>query len=320
MKIIGGFYEMLLPKESFEYHDKAVALSNGRACIRQIIKSLNIKKCYLPNYTCDAIYHPFDLENIDYELYCIDEKMEALSLPELIENEFFYYINYFGVKNNVVKKLYNKYGNKLIIDNTHDFFKQQQYDCCSFTSARKYFGVPDGAFLYSSVPINNNYKRFDSYTLSHNLERIKGNQVIGFKMFQDYEKSLTCEINKISIISEKLLSSIDIDNTKLRRKNNFKILHEILGKLNLFIFEDMEEEDIPFAYPFLPADLFDKSLLYSSNIFVPTLWADALDREITTEFETKLSKNLLPLPIDERYDDEDMLFMSAQIIKFLNHV
>lgn len=319
MKVIGGFYEMLLPKESFEYHNEAVALSNGRACIRQIIKSLNITKCYLPNYTCDAVYHPFDLENVAYELYNIDEKMESLWLPDLNENEYFYYINYFGVKNNVVKKLHKKYGNKLIIDNTHDFFKKQQYNCCSFTSARKYFGVPDGAFLYTPFHIDNNYERFEGYTLSHNLERIKGNQSTGFNMYQDYEKSLTSDINKISIISEKLLSAIDVENTKLRRKDNFKILHKVLGKLNLFVFEGVEEDDIPFAYPFLPNNLFDKSQLYSSNIFVPTLWADALNRNITTPFETLLSKNLMPLPIDERYDEEDMQFMSEQIIKLLDY-
>lgn len=319
MKVIGGFYELLLPEKSFDYHKEAIALSNGRACIGVILKSISIKRCFLPNYTCDAIYHPFDIGNVPYDLYNVDNKMEPLNLPVLEVGEYFYYINYFGVKNNVIKKLYKKYGAKLIIDNTHDFFKKKQFDCWSFTSARKYFGVPDGAFLYSPYPLQNNFERFNLYSLQHNVGRLKGNQMKAFGEYQEYERSLNCEIKKISLVSEKLLSSVNIDFNVKRRKENFQSLHKKLGHLNNFVFSDLEDNDTPFAYPFLPEKYFSKSALYPYNIFIPTLWGDALKRDITTLFEKRLAENLMALPVDERYNEQDINFMANQIVRILDH-
>ncbi len=320
MKVIGGFYELLLPAESFGYHKGALALSNGRACTGVIINNIDIKKCYLPNFTCNAVYHPFEDAQVPFELYNINEQMDVVNPPTLQDGEYFYYINYYGVKNNIVQKLHDLYGDRLIIDNTHDFFKKQQHNCWSFTSARKYFGVPDGAFLYSPIPLQNNFDRFNLYSLEHNIERLKGNQRTSFTLYQNYEQSLTCDIKKISIVSEKLLSSVDIELVKFKRRKNFQILHDKLGSENLFNLTSLAEDDIPFAYPFLPKIIFNKSKLYPLNIFIPTLWADPLSRKITTPFESKLASNLMPLPIDERYNAEDINFMVNQILKILKDV
>ena len=232
MKVIGGFFELLLPKNSFQYHKNACALSNGRACVRVILQNITIKKCYLPNYTCDAVYEPFILEKVPFELYNIDNNLDPLNLPELKEDEFFYYINYYGIKNSKVKKLQKKYGSKLIIDNTHDFFKKKQFTCWSFTSARKYFGLPDGAFLYSPVEVTNSYAPFVDYSLQHNIERLKGNQEEAFIRYQAYETSLTSEIFSISNLSNKMLSLVDIKKARRVRIENFIFLHSKIGHLN----------------------------------------------------------------------------------------
>ncbi|MBL8122097.1 hypothetical protein JNM87_05095 [Candidatus Saccharibacteria bacterium] len=319
MKAIGGFYELLLPRQSIEYHKDAIALSSGRACIRTVIKRLKIKKCYLPNYTCDAIYDPFDLEGVDYDLYAINESLEPVDFPELAEGEYFYYINYFGVKSAMVERLYDLYGDRLLIDNTHDFFKQRQHDCFSFTSARKYFGVPDGAFLYAPMAIDIVEPRFSEYSLTHSVERLKGNQSKGFEAYKKYEKSLNSEIYRISELSEKMLSLVNIEEVKRKRRDNFLTLHSLLQKKNVFTFYDIGDNDTPFAYPFLPHGKYNKTVLYSFNIYIPTLWADPLAHEKSTEFETRLATSLLPLPIDERYNEQDMSFMAEKILKGLNN-
>ncbi len=321
MKPIGGFFELLLPRQSVAYHEGAVALSNGRACIRTMLRSLDIKKCYVPNYTCDAVYCPFELEGVDYELYSIDEHLNPVSVPTLAEGEFFYYINYFGVKNGTVNKLYDTYGDRLLIDNTHDFFKKRQHDCWSFTSARKYFGVPDGAFLYGK-PGNNvgvDAPRFKDYSLAHCVDRLKGDQDKSLQEFREYEASLNSEIYRISRLSEKMLSSVDVEEVSQKRKDNFQTLHARLREKNRFILDDMSEDDVPFAYPFLPEGDFDKTALYTSNIFIPTLWADPLAREGTTDFERRLATTLMPLPVDHRYGEEEMGFMAEQVLKELDN-
>ena len=114
IKPIGGFYEFLIPEKSFTYHEDAYYLTNGRACIRTIILNEQMKKCYVPNYSCDAILHPFLLENIEMEFYNIDSFLKPLILPDLKDGEFFFYINYYGIKDEVVTSLIEKYGDKLI--------------------------------------------------------------------------------------------------------------------------------------------------------------------------------------------------------------
>lgn len=321
MNPIGGFYELLLPQKPFSYHDEALALSNGRACIRMMIRQLNIKKCYLPNYTCDAVYHPFDAEGVPYELYSIDSNLEPTQLPALADGEYFYYINYYGIKSGAVGELHSLYGNNLLIDNTHDFFKRRQYDCASFTSARKYFGVPDGAFLYTPLPIDiTDLPRFNKYSVTHAVERLKGNQERAFEEFQEYEQSLDSELCRISLLSERMLSLVDIDRVKHKRRDNFRTLHRTLGMKNDLTGVSIDNDDVPFAYPFLPQGGFDKTSLYPLGIFIPSLWKDPLSRENSNEFETRLANSLLALPIDERYDENDMLFMAEQILARIGDV
>lgn len=318
MKPIGGFYELLLPASSFAYHQEAIALSNGRACIRVVINNLSMRKCYLPNYTCDAVYDPFIVEGVAYELYNINEKFAPVSLPELGADEYFYYINYYGVMGSMIDELYKKYGDKLIIDNTHDFFRKRQYSCWSFTSARKYFGVPDGAFLYTPIAIDTGFERFNNFSLTHSVERLKGNQSAAFKRYQEYEEGLDSTIARISLLSERMLSLVSIDEVIRKRRENFRVLHELLGGMNQFSFSHKSDDDVPFAYPFLPAQPVQKDRLYRDSIFIPTLWADPLSRQQTSSTERDLIECLLPLPIDDRYDADDMKYLASKLLEQLD--
>ena len=314
-KPIGGFYEFIIPEKSFTFHEDAHYLTNGRSCIRTIIlNEPKMKKCYLPNYSCDAVCHPFLIENMEIEFYNIDSYFTPLLIPELKDGEFFFYINYYGLKNDVVSTLIEKYGDRLIIDNTHAFFQKRISKNWSFTSARKYFGVPDGAFLYSPKELFLNYERFNDYFIEHNIERLKGNQEKAFSSYQLYEKSLDSEIKKISIFSEKMLSLVNIENVILKRKDNFSFFQTHLQSLNVLdIFID--KDTVPYCFPFLPSKAIDKSIFYENQLFIPSLWTDPQIRtEIITDFEMNLSKNLLSLPIDERYSFDDL----ERIVKIIH--
>jgi len=319
MKTIGGFYELLLPKKSFDYHQNALALSTGRACLRIILQNLKISKCYVPNYTCNVVLDQFNLERIPYELYNINENMEPINLPNITTNEYFYYINYFGIKSNIINKLYGIYGDRLIVDNTHAFFKKKQFDCWSYTSARKFFGVPDGAFLYGPKKIEIEAERFINFSIEHNIEKHKKNQEFAFKKFQEYERNMTSEVYRISLFSEKILSLVDVECVVAKRRENFKVINNLLGAQNTFQLSDISDNDVPFAYPFLPSVTPPQKPLCNRNIFIPTLWADPLERDITTIAERKLAEDLMPLPIDDRYVSSDMEFMAEQIIKVMNN-
>ncbi len=319
-KSIGGFFELELPKGGSPYHANAIALSTGRACLRLMLHNMSIRKCYVPYYTCDAVFHPFEAESVEMEEYGINTQFDPIYLPKLKDGEYFLYINYFGTKSQTVERLLSLYGDRLIIDNTHLFFHQGYEHNWSFTSARKYFGVPDGAYLYSPVDIQKLPPRFNEISISHNFHRLIGQQSLAHQEYTAYEKSLNCDINSISTLSEQLLSVVDFEFVRQRRLENYYYLHKAFKDINVFHAPDYLD-DGPFAYPLITQHTVEKSKFYEQGLFIPSLWADPLRRP-KDGFETDLmiARNLLPLPIDHRYDLNDMQYIADFVLKVVNGI
>lgn len=311
-KAIGGFFEFESLGMKKTYHPNAIGLTNGRACVSYFLKNHNnIKKVYLPYYTCYALFEPFEKNNIAYQFYSIDQQLNPIEFPNLNEGDYFVLINYFGLKKELVIELIKQYGRKLIVDDTHDFFNKGYSNIYSFTSARKYFGVPDGAYLYGA---NSNDKteipRFTDVSLKHNVLRLEGRQEEAFKAYQDYEKSLGIDVLRMSKTSEEILSNIDYKLIKNKRIKNFNILYDNLQEDNLLNYAKTEIM-VPFCYPLLLKKEVNKLQLYKEKIFIPTLWPDILERNNINEYEweSQITKRLLPLPVDHRYNYSDMIRM-----------
>lgn len=290
------------------YHDSAVKLTTGRACLAYILKILKPQKVYLPYYCCDALFEPMELMGIDYEFYTISEQLEIDKDYELKQGEYLIYCNFFGIKTNYTDGLVAQYGDKLIVDNTHAFFHKGFGDIYSFTSARKYFGVPDGAFLYGpDYPIaTETIERNTSLSIIHNYHRLMGQQETAFKEFLEHEKSLGSEIERISLASELLLTNVDYKAVRERRKANFEFYRTELSGINTLQIEPSETE--AFCYPLLLKQQIDRSILYPQQIYIPNYWMDTTLRADSGEypFTDKLSRELLPLPLDHRYSQDDL--------------
>ena len=315
MKPIGGFFELDLAGGNSYYHDQAFSLSTGRACIGLLLDELQPDKIHLPYYSCEALFQPLQERNISFEFYAINDTLELKETVELQDGEYFIYINYFGLKDKYVQRLSDFYKDRLILDNTHAFFRKAPIRGYSFTSARKYFGVADGAFLYG-MSNDDSYKeleQFNKASIAHSVNRLMGNQQEAFELFQKYEKSLDCSVMRISTLSEKLLSAIDYKEVRAQRKLNFEYLEKELNDINSLHW-DAKISDA-FCYPFLPKSPLAKSDFHKEKIFVPTLWPDVLERPEVDSFPTakKLTKDLLPLPIDHRYTTSDM----ARMVSFI---
>ena len=309
MKAIGGFFELELRQRESLYHNNSIKLSTGRACLNYILKLLKPSKVFLPFYCCNALYEPILLNGIQYEFYPINKDLEISIHPKLKTSELLLYCDFFGIKTHYVNTLLEMYSQKLIIDNTHSFFHRGYATCnFSFTSARKYFGVPDGAFLYGPKhkKPDVNIKRNRKISIDHNLNRLLGFQEKAYSEHVEYEKNLNSDLQKISIFSEKLLTTINYSEVRKSRNNNFNYFREEFSSLNkLYISKD--ETDC-FCYPLLLDKPIVKKRLYEAKIFIPNLWLDVINRKqnIDYTFECKLSKELLPLPIDHRYSIDDL--------------
>lgn len=314
MKNIGGFFELEIPKGKSLFHDDAIKLSTGRGCLSLILKLKKFDKVYLPYYCCDALFEPLELYGIPYEFYSIDKNLEINNEIVLKESEAIIYCNFFGIKKRYVKHLLKIYKQQVIIDNSHTFFTKGYPNNMSFTTARKFFGVPDGAFLYlPNQEIDLDFDRNKNVTINHNLNRLLGNQEQGYNEFLAYEASLNSDIKLISAVSEKLLKTVNYNEVRTTRNENFNFFRNEFLKLNQILIDN--DTANCFCYPLLLEIPIRKQELFNQNIFIPTYWKDVVQRESIKEFqfEERLSSELLPLPIDHRYTKKDLKRVSNAI-------
>jgi len=311
---LGGFFELELPLGEHYIHKDAIALSTGRSCLCAILNYLRPKRCLLPFYSCDAVVDPFRKFGVDVEFYEITDTMAPARYPELGPDDCLLYVNYFGLKRDEAERLLPLYGARLIIDDTHDFFFEGGYrNAWSFTSARKYFGVPDGAYL--SIPqgvkaadvVPEETPVFVDISLQHGLKRLLGRQQEAFELFQEYEARLPCELYRISKYSRCILSHIDFAQARTTRRKNFETLAKALDGMNC-LNATLPDQAIPFAYPFLPAHAIERKRFFERKIYIPTLWPELLQTDVSGFLVSRrLAKDLLPLPVDHRYGTSDMM-------------
>lgn len=292
-----------------------MALNSGRSSLQYILERVKPQVVYVPFYTCNGLLEPFQKTGVPYRFYPLNSQLEPQALPELGNKELFLYINYFDLKRPVVDRLSAHYGHRFVADCTLAYFAKGNGRSWLFNSCRKFFGVPDGSFLYApeGMESENAFARNETYTFDHLLKRFNGHPEEGYHSFLQNEILCGGSVLGMSRLSEHLLTLADHSAVAARRRANFYSLHQVLYGLNHFEFS-LAPEAVPMYYPFLLDHCIDKTLLYDKHLFVPTFWKDVIARYGTGfEFEKSLSANLLLLPVDHRYDGADMQRMAGTI-------
>lgn len=304
MKEIGGYFELELNKNR-EYHNNALKLNSGRNALLFILMNLKPRKIYLPYYICDSVLESVRKMNISIDFYEIQKDFEPKVPSNYKKNDSFLYVNYFGINDSIVEKLSKKLKN-LITDNSQAFFCKP-YKTPTFYSPRKFFGVPDGAYLYLDVyNVENLEREVSHHKCSHLLKRIDLNASDGYNDFKKSEQSFSNQpVKRMSKLTERLLCSIDYTFVKSKREENFIYLHENLNDLNELNL-DLNKLNGPMIYPFLIQKDRLKTYLNKNKIYIATYWEDVLNKVKKEMYEYYLIKNLIALPIDQRYDINDM--------------
>lgn len=320
MQPIGGFIGLEFKGGTGSYHPDALSLVSGRSCFNYFLLENSPSRVYVPFYTCDALLEPLIANKISFDFYAINENLEPVFNKKLIHGkEYLVYINYFDIKNKTTLELEKKYNDALIIDNTQGFFNRKYtMASASFNSCRKFFGVPDGGYLYLKKNIKRDFTKNNQYLYEHLISRAIDKEDVYYQQFKENEKIVgTCEIKGMSTLSEKILTHTDYALCRQKRIQNFQFLHEHLSDHNQLNI-DMESVGTPHYYPFLPARFIDKKKLISQKLFIPILWRSLLARDIEGfNWEKQFTENLLPLPIDQQYEMKDMAIVIEKLMTFL---
>lgn len=316
-KFIGGLLPFELP-EAVEYHKRAIHLNSARYALEYLLRIKNYKEIYLPAYICDSVLQPIKRLNLAYVFYRIDQQFMPV-LEQEPENDFcLLYVNYFGV-NRVAAEAVSHHFKHVIIDNTQAFFEQPIEGMDTIYSARKFFGVPDGGYLYTDNAERLELEQDTSYYRCDGLlKQIDMGHDSALPLFMENEDYLDqCGMKAMAPLTRRLLQSIDYPRVIARRNENFRFLHQALGRFNRLTI-DGESLNGPLCYPFLIARGAElKDVLLSHRILVNDYWDEVLTRVPEGSFEYQLSKNLVSLPIDQNCSQSEMQIMVQIIDRFL---
>jgi hypothetical protein len=227
-------------------------------------------------------------------------------------------VNYFGMLTAAVEAVPSR-RDRVVIDDTQAFFRRGSRDAWSFNSARKFFGVPDGGYLYGPVAGIEALPPSDTADCDHLLARAAGEDARAWELFKLHEARIGIEPRAMSRVSARLLGAIDMTWARRCRQVNFEALHRRLGSLNTI---GIPLESVaaagPMCYPFLPAMDVEKTALSRRGVFVPTFWPEIETRPNDGfEWERALARRLLPLPVDHRYGPCDMDTVAETLLQVL---
>jgi len=181
----------------------------------------------------------------------------------------------------------------------------------------------DGFFSYTHenmlnlVPILEDKNKFS-------METIWCDDPMGMHRAYGHHKNNEKEIEEQNIMimsksTQYLLHCIDYKKNSQKNLENFKFLHSQLkyhNKINIDIDHIEKNSLIPMIYPFLiNKDI--RNNLINNKIYVSNWWKYLLQEVNLNSFEYRLSKYLLPLPIDYRYQTQNMNIIIKNIQQFL---
>jgi hypothetical protein len=315
VKTLGGYMGLQI-SEGKPYYPDLIKLNTARNSLEYILITRGYTTIYLPYFTCEVLLEPIRRLQVKYHFYKIDENMDPILDFKVDDKSCMLYTNYFGIKTETVKKL-SKTQKNLIIDNAQAFYAKPTAGIDTFYSCRKFFGVPDGAYLYTTGTERLTLQTDSSVDrVSHLIKAVDLNIEAGYADYvRNNDVLIDNEIKAMSQFTQKLLDSVDYAGCATKRKENFRFLHEQLGDINEFKMQ-FAAEDTPMVYPLLVSQADLKSKLIARKIFVPTYWPNVYDWTLPDSLEYRLTQNIVSLPIDQRYNTEDMNYM-ADIVKSL---
>lgn len=315
MKEIGGYIEFEKYNKTM-LHEDGIKLNSGRNALAYLIEAKNIKKILLPQFmcnSCDTILKKYNIRKRNYNI----NKLFYPLIEDIEEDEWLYVVNYYGqMTDDDIALLKRKYKN-IILDYTQSYYQEPIEGVDTIYSCRKYFGVPDGAILYTDKIIGRKLARDISYG---RMEHVLGRFEKSAEEFYDLYKKSEMEFDKypimnMSSLTENLLRGIDYVRIRDIRTRNYMFLAQELDGINGLT---PTVPEAGFMYPlYINNGEHIRKELQKIKIYIPCLWPNVVESCNESMIEGDFARNILPIPVDQRYDLDDMRYIVDNIFRIM---
>lgn len=308
MKEYGGYIEF----ENYHgnmLHEGAISLNCGRNALAYLCEAKKIKKLYLPYFLCSSVPNLCKKIDVEYGYYHINGKFEPIFNQVLGEGEWLYIVNFYGQLDNDYLTAWKQKYSRVIIDNAQSYFQMPVEGVDTLYTCRKYFGVADGAFLYTDAKLNRELPQDESFERMHFLlGRFERSANEFYSEYVANNKLFATEpVKLMSRLTENILRGIDYAGVAKRRQENFEFLDAELRNMNELKLKSVHGA---FMYPFLIQNgATVRKELQKEKIYIPTLWPNVMEECLRNSLEYCFAANILPIPVDQRYGIEDMEYL-----------
>lgn len=294
--------------------------------LENILKNKEIKKAYLPSYSCDSMAAPFidlGIEVEYYDVYYNEGLKYNINLDEDID--IFLAMNYFGYSSTNMDSYIEAFKNKgkiVIEDITHSILSTKKCSPNSdylIGSLRKWFSIASGGIavnMNSKFEVNldskSNNKMIDikKSAMQNKKDYLKNQDESSKEVFLNQYKTcgkiLDEDYKNYSIDDEslKIIMGIDIEKIIAQRIENTKTIYERLknNKHIKFLINNFNGQDGLLFVPIILEkqkrnDL--RKYLIENKVYLPVHWP--LEEKINNIFEQELS-----LVCDQRYTENQI--------------
>lgn len=140
------------------------------------------------------------------------------------------------------------------------------------------------------------------------------------EFYDEYSKNnkffLNEAIKKMSKLTLNILYGLDYKLIEERRTKNFEYLYNFfknINKCNLLI------PSGAYMYPlYMENGSKIRKELQKKKIYIPTLWPAVFDICKENELEYSMAKDILSLPVDQRYMIDDMKYVVSEVMKCIS--
>lgn len=319
-KEIGGYFG-LEENQGSEYHEGALAINLGRTAFLHFLKSVNAACVYVPELLCDSMTSICEREGIALRFYRQDARLMPKLAAKMRDGEWLLLVNYLGqLSDEKIEAVRAMFGN-IIVDHTHSFFQRPVEGVPTLYSCRKFFGLPDGAYLYAPFPLREPEDIDVSFErMSHVMGRFEETGSAHYaelhRVADGYYQSTPKAMSKLT---HNLLRGIDYEHARARRNENYAVLDGLLKDINVIrtegiagVLDPFQVSDGPLAYPLYCTEGIPlRKRLAEHKVYVPTYWNNVIRSCNPNSVEYLCSANILPLPCDQRYSSDDMHRVAA---------
>jgi hypothetical protein len=322
---IGGFFG-LAPGEAAAGsgadfgEGRALLFWNARAALAHLFSALDARRVWLPAYICTAAADAAARDGRDIVFYGVgaDLRPDTAALAAGVRSgDAVLGVDYFGAPDAALAALAPRFADIAWIEDRAQGLwpapAPAPWGAHVIYSPRKVLGAPDGGVLLSrSAPLPPPVWAADPDQGRLEPARLRAadpdgrNNAVWYAAYQAAEAAMTCEPRPMSEVSAGVLAAADTAAIADRRRANAELLLARAGEAALIPAERLLAA-APLGVPVLTPDAAAASRrMAAQRIFCARHWAELPSPAADFPAEHDLSRRLLTLPCDQRYDAADM--------------